>query len=114
MAGAAAIGVGVGAVVAMLTRKINAQRERMRAQRAATAVAEELRRADQRTDSVKRDADPLTDAELDSIGLGSRTNGAAAVTKPVTPHVTTPKSAPAANELGTATGLTPESRKPTS
>lgn len=113
VAGAAAIGVGVGAVVAMLTRKINAQRERMRAQRAATAVAEELRRVDQRTDSVMRDGDPLTDAELDSIGLGSRSNGAA-VTKPVTPRVTTPEPAPAANGLGTATGPTPESRKPTS
>ena len=70
VAGAAAIGVAFGAVMAMVVRRLNAARERMRAEQAATAVADELRQADLRDELAKRDAEPLSDAELDSLGRG--------------------------------------------
>jgi len=108
VAGAAAVGVGIGAAATLLARKVNAARERMRAERAATAVADDLRKADLRNS----DSEPLSDAELDSLGLGARANGSTPV-QPATPRAAEPNPAPSTS-LGTSAGATPESRKPTS
>ncbi len=113
VAGAAAIGVAFGAVMAMVVRRLNAARERMQAEQAATAVADELRQADLRDELAKRDAEPLSDAELDSLGVGSRTNGS--VAKPTAPRSSPAASAaPASSSVTPASTSAPESRKPTS
>ena len=112
VAGAAAIGVAFGAVMAMVVRRLNAARERMHAEQAASAVADELRQADLRDELAKRDAEPLSDAELDSLGLGSRSNGSAA--KPIAPRSSPAASTPASSSATPASTSAPESRKPTS
>jgi len=64
VAGAAAIGVAFGAVMAMVVRRLNAARERMHAEQAASAVADELRQADLRDELAKRDAELLRTKEM--------------------------------------------------
>jgi hypothetical protein len=113
-AGAAALGVGVGALVTVMGRKLAQARERMQAEQAATAVANDLRMAELRDDLARREAGPLTDPELDTLGLGTGTNGAIPA-KAATPRMpaTKPAGSTTSNGLGTQ-GSTPESRKPTS
>ncbi len=87
VAGAAAIGVGIGAAVTVLARKLSVAREHWQAERAATVVADELRKQDLRNEMEaaaagheestpdtrsSTTAEPATKAELNGTGPDSR------------------------------------------